>query len=297
MEKDEDVKKALNRTTDKGAIRDTREVTWKLIFTETQVSSVLICQLCVSTNASFWTGGYLNNYLDNIGLSSDYFGWIMFGQGMFIIFTMIVITLMCNSAPRRFLLTFTIFCLSICALLIGPSSMLGIPQDSRSIPFICTGVLAQGIPYAIAMISIVPELLERLTVLLNAKSGVDTALLYTINDKANDAISLLFAVGQFIGPIIGSGLATFYNNPSKPGEIMFLFDIFVFLFIFTFNCGFSVFSENREFTEKLRSLREEVDQQKKLKLVDTSSDETLNSSDPMRDSWEQEMISTRGVDT
>lgn len=104
-------------------------------------------------------------------------------------------------------------------------------------------------------IPIVPELLDRLQVILNAKEGVDDVILYAINDKVNDANSMLFAIGNFVGPIVGSAIYNgLNNNASKPGEIIFLFDVFVFTFIFIFNCGFSVFSENREFQKKLKAL-------------------------------------------
>lgn len=89
-------------------------------------------------NFLFWIGGYMNLHLNDIGLSSNYFGWIVFAQGIVYIFTCFVTPLLCPNAPRRFLFILSIFGLSIMALMIGPSQVLRLPDVPA---VICVGVL------------------------------------------------------------------------------------------------------------------------------------------------------------
>lgn len=101
--------------------------------------------------------------------------------------------------------------------------------------------------------------MDRLQLKYQAKEGKDDHILYAINDKVNDCNSFGYALGCFLGPVVGSALADALKSPYMPGEIMFVLDILVVLFLFTFNCGFTVFQENHEFQKKLRPLKNLAD--------------------------------------
>lgn len=106
-------------------VKEPREVTWGLVLKQIQISSVLLVQVCAATNFTFWLGGYMNNHLNNdLHFSSDNFGSIVFGQNFIYILTSFLIPCICPNIPRRFMLTFSVFFLSLCALLIGPSEIL-----------------------------------------------------------------------------------------------------------------------------------------------------------------------------
>lgn len=205
---------------------------------------VLITVFAGPVNYTFWIGGYMNIHMDEIGLKSDYFGWVVFAQGIIYIFFCLITPLLCPNAPRRLLFVISIFGFALMALLIGPSQWLKLPDVPA---IICVGVLGQGVFYVFVNIPIVPELIDRLQWNLKAKEGEDDHILYAINDKVNDANSLMYALGNFIGPIIGSWLADTLNSPYLPGEIIFVFDVVILMIIFIFNCGFTVFKENKEF--------------------------------------------------
>lgn len=62
----------------------------------------------------------------------------------------------------------------------------------------------------------------------------------------NDAYGLIYALSQFVSPIVGSQLYTYFGARVTCDYVALLnFGFFVVLFLF--NCGPFVFSENRQF--------------------------------------------------
>lgn len=68
-----------------------------------------------------------------------------------------------------------------------------------------------------------------------------------INDKTNDWNGWFYACGQFVAIYVGSLISDVFNDPRKPGEIVSILNILALLFCFNYNCGWNVFSENKEF--------------------------------------------------
>ena len=69
---------------------------------------------------------------------------------------------------------------------------------------------------------------------------VDTKL----NDKCNDAYGLMFSSIMFLGPLVGSKM---YRNlgSNTTCDYIACIDFVAGIFMFIFNCGFTVFSENK----------------------------------------------------
>ena len=97
-------------------------------------------------------------------------------------------------------------------------------------------------------------MLERLQVDLNIVEGEDDRVDSALNDKVNDACGFIYAFSNFVSPLIGSAVYGRYGERE-------CFDIFAMvnfgfgLFIFIFNCGIFVFSENHKFTKELYDLK------------------------------------------
>lgn len=86
---------------------------------------------------------------------------------------------------------------------------------------------------------------------LQTKEGKDEHLIYAINDITNEMNSWIYAFGEMAGLTFGSFLSDVFQDPHRPGEIISLINFAAFFFCLVFNCGFRVFSENREFQQKL----------------------------------------------
>lgn len=147
--------------------------------------------------------------------------------------------------------------LKVSAAMLGPSNTIGMPDK---LIFIIAGAFIQGIFAAFPIMMCVPEIIERLTVKLEAKEGIDDQVINSINDKANDVNVLLESTGQLVGLLLGTGIYQATGDPHKPGEIVALANLVVLVFFVVFNCGLRVFSENKEFNIKLKKLKKSSDQ-------------------------------------
>ena len=59
-------------------------------------------------------------------------------------------------------------------------------------------------------IPIIPEMLERLQVDLDLAEGSDPDAESALNDKVNDAYGLIYALSNFVSPIVGTQLNRYY---------------------------------------------------------------------------------------
>jgi len=119
---------------------------------------------------------------------------------------------------------------------------------------VVTGFPILGIFQVFVFIPIIPEILERLQVDLGVVEGEDEAVDNALNDKVNDAYGFVYAFANFVSPLIGT--ATYDAIGVRATFDLFAMVNFGFgLFIFIFNCGLFVFSENRAFTRKLYDLK------------------------------------------
>lgn len=73
--------------------------------------------------------------------------------------------------------------------------------------------------------------------------GVDPVLDGVLNDKVNDAYGLIYALANFLSPLIGTFL---YNltDQRTTCDYVALFNVAYGAVLFVFNCGPKVFAEN-----------------------------------------------------
>lgn len=83
-------------------------------------------------------------------------------------------------------------------------------------------------------------MLERLRVDLRIVEGEDELLDSQLNDVVNDAYGLIYALANFVSPILGSLFFTQLGS-KKCFDLMFVADIIFAAVILTFNCGTRVF--------------------------------------------------------
>lgn len=107
-------------------------------------------------------------------------------------------------------------------------------------------------------IPIIPEMLERVTVELNAVEGQDPELDGAIYDKVNDAYGFVYALAMFVGPLVGGQMYTVLNGP-KTSDYIAIGNMVFTLILFLFNCGPFVFQEHWAFNKKLNGLKEQAE--------------------------------------
>lgn len=109
----------------------------------------------------------------------------------------------CESSPRKFQFCFAIIMMGFCMLLLGPSKVLQIPENKW---IIISSFVPLGICQVFVFIPIIPEMLERLQVDLQIIEGQDPTLDGNLNDKVNDAYGLIYALANFVSPLVGTFL-------------------------------------------------------------------------------------------
>ena len=90
---------------------------------------------------------------------------------------------------------------------------------------------------------------------MKIKSGENPAIDSALNDKINEAYTLIFAISSFFSPLIGSKMYLNYGFRTTFDIIAGINVIFAII-LFTFNCGFNVWNENRVFCEYLEKKSE-----------------------------------------
>ena len=131
-----------------------------------------------------------------------------------------------------------------------------------------------GVFQYFVFIPIIPEMLERVTVELNAIEGEDPELDAAIYDKVNDAYGFIYALAMFVGPLVG-GLMFDNIGGRRTGDYVAISNLVVGTLIFFFNCGPFVFKENKEFFAKLNILKEQAE---KLNQEDEDNDNDVDTS-------------------
>ena len=147
--------------------------------------------------------------------------------------------------------------MAICMVMMGGSDLFDLPENG-----LVTGIgfILLGVPQIFVFIQIIPEMVERMRVDLNIPEGEDDVVDSRLNDAVNDAYGVVYALANFISPILGSMV---YNQfgVTYCFDLIFSIDVLFAIFIFHFNCGPFVFKENREFLKRLNELRNQENQQ------------------------------------
>ena len=157
-----------------------------------------------------------------------------------------------HSFPKKLQFVIAMIGYGFTCFLLGPSNMLGFADMSSNagLAFVIAAFPMMGIFQYFIFIPVIPEMLERVQGDFNIVEGEDEELDNAINDKVNDAYGFMYAFSSFVSPLIGSILQENYGSP-------FACDIFAFTnfgiaaILFLFNCGIFVFSEHREYQNKL----------------------------------------------
>lgn len=71
-----------------------------------------------------------------------------------------------------------------------------------------------------------------------------------MNDKINDVYGFFYASSNFVAPLIGSNLYL-SNGASETSKYISTMNMGFLVFYFIFNCGFTVFRENKKFKMEL----------------------------------------------
>ena len=93
-------------------------------------------------------------------------------------------------------------------------------------------------------------MLERVQVDLSIIEGENETIDGQLNDSVNDCYAIFFATSMAVSPYIGSYLVKYFGQVHTSNYVGF-FNIGFAIFLFLFNCGPFVMSENRRFVKKL----------------------------------------------
>lgn len=115
--------------------------------------------------------------------------------------------------------------------------MLGFPENYW---IIIMAFPLMGVFQYFVFIPIIPEMLERVTVGLNAVEGEDPELDAAIYDKVNDAYGFIYALAMFVGPLVGGFMYDSLDGPTTADYVAFS-NLVVGAILFIFNCGPFVF--------------------------------------------------------
>ena len=119
-------------------------------------------------------------------------------------------------------------------------------------------------------VPIIPEILERLQVGLKIPD-TDDVLYEKLNDKVNDAYGFMYALTNFVAPLLGSNVFGVEGMRST-FDIIALSDLGYGVILFIFNCGIFFISEDRTFKEELKKYSsaedadDDVEPQRKLSV-------------------------------
>jgi hypothetical protein len=112
-----------------------------------------------------------------------------------------------------------------------------------------------GIFQVFVFIPIIPEMIERLQIDLDIAEGENEEVDLALNDQVNETYTLLFAFANGVSPLIGSLMHDKLGSRTTCDYLAY-FNIGFGIISFIFNCGFFVFSEERDFKKKLAALQE-----------------------------------------
>lgn len=177
---------------------------WTILTNRHSCFSIITC-LFGTFNISFWTG-FIANTLTDVGLTDSQVGYVFALMSFTYLIACLLLPCTCEHSPRKFQFFVSFVLMGGCMILMGPSKFLDIPVNKW---IMISAFVPLGICQVFVFIPIIPEMLERLQVDLNIREGEDPVLDGILNDKVNDAYGLIYALANFISPLIGD---TLYNS-------------------------------------------------------------------------------------
>lgn len=122
----------------------------------------------------------------------------------------------CEHAPRKLMFVFAMIGFGLSMFLMGPSEWLKLPGDNMWI--IASAFPILGICQVFVFIPIIPEMYERIQTDLNIAEGADPEAEAALNDKVNDSYGLIYALSNFLSPIIGSAMNNAFSTDTPEGK-------------------------------------------------------------------------------
>lgn len=235
------------------------KLSWKKFLSNKSVAFALTTCFFGTFNLVFFYG-YIATELADLGLPESDVGYVMALQNVTYLPMCLILPRFCESAfPKKLQFVIAMLGYGLTCFLLGPSNILGIPynKDGGSLYLVISAFPLMGIFQYFIFIPVIPEMLERLQGDLEIVEGEDEEMDNAINDKVNDAYGFIYAFSSFASPLIGSAFYSSFGAP-KSCDIWAFMNFGLAGIFFIFNCGIFVFSEHREFSQKLEKLKEQA---------------------------------------
>lgn len=115
-----------------------RVVGWYHILTDKDSMFALMVGTVGTMNCVFWSGGYTEKQVVNLGLDESKFGYVVGGLGIIYLICCLLLPFTCEHSPRKLQFVVAMATFGICAFLIGPSHILNLPNSYITV---CIGIL------------------------------------------------------------------------------------------------------------------------------------------------------------
>ena len=232
-------------------------INWWTILCNRHAMFAIFVSFFGTFNISYFTG-WLATSLKDQNFDESNVGYVYGAMCVTYLIGCLLLPYTCEHSPRKLQFFVAMLGFAGCNFLLGPSQFFQFPSDNYW--FTVSAFPALGIFQVFVFIPIIPEMLERLQVDLNVVEGQDANIDNALNDKVNDAYGLIYALSNFVSPLIGSAMETSLGPRATCDYIGFA-NIGLAGFLFIFNCGPFVFSENSRFNKALAELRGELNEE------------------------------------
>jgi MFS family permease len=179
-------------------LRKKEKIGWRLMFTNRHSFFAVLIALVGTFDIMFFKG-FLALELEEKGFGENT-GYIMAIPALVYLVACLLLPYTCEHTSRKFLFTFSMFGFAVCMFLLGPSKLLGFPDN---VWLIVSSQPPMGILQVFVFIPIIPEMIERLQVDLDIAEGENEEVDLALNDQVNECYTLLYAFANGVSPLIG----------------------------------------------------------------------------------------------
>lgn len=220
------------------------------VFTNRHAFFALFTVFIGTFNIIFFTGFMATNLASN-GFNANNVGYVYGSQSFVYLFSCILFHKFSGDFPRKLSFVIAMISLTLIMFLMGPSQILHFPNYNQ---LIISAFPLLGLIQVLVFIPILPEMIERMQVDLKIVEGQNEVVDAALNDKINDAYGLIYALSNFVSPIIGAALEKQFGQRSTCDYTAFM-NLSLGILFFVFNCGPFVFQENKKFNQQLEKLK------------------------------------------
>ena len=190
-----------------------------------------------------WAVSYFSSFLSlrfksHYGMKDYQMGYYnLFLSGPYL-FCCLLLTKACKDVPKRLQFVLCFIGCTIGSILMGPTFV----PDHLTV--VCAGMLLVGSVVSLTTVNCLPEAIDLTQIRFRVVEGVDKELDSTINDTLSSLFTTIFSTGSLLSPIIGGYLYDQFGYVITTQVSAVLMTITTLIY-FTFNCGFSVYSDAR----------------------------------------------------